>query len=376
MESIGEKLKAAREARKLSIKDVANDTNITPHYVEALEDEDFEKFPSETYLLGFLRSYSQYLKLDADVIIQSYRGYKIGESATPLEELTRSTRPGMLVELQTLWENRRYQIMAVIAVVVLGVAGLTLMVKSPESADIDESATVDSIRESYRESHDGDEIEKIRNMNLQNDSGFILLYQNEAVQFLVGKKEVLFLLRGIEKDSVTVEFLPSKKKERLNLDEPVVISSEGMPREITLTLKGLTESRAKIMVGLGKSLVDEEQESIAPMEEEQADTTSVIARDRKNLKIIFEAEFKQKSFVELYLDGQLKKRGFLPAGSVERWEASEVIQLKMGNAGGIVARINGKLFSFGKPGQVANKVISWKKDSANPNLYHIHVRDW
>ena len=74
MDSIGEKLRAAREAKRLTIKDVVKDTNINPLYIDALEEEDFEKFPSETYIIGFLRSYTEYLKLDTDEIIQSYKG--------------------------------------------------------------------------------------------------------------------------------------------------------------------------------------------------------------------------------------------------------------------------------------------------------------
>ena len=46
-------LREARENRKLSLKDVARETNITPRYVDALENEDYSIFPGETYALGF-----------------------------------------------------------------------------------------------------------------------------------------------------------------------------------------------------------------------------------------------------------------------------------------------------------------------------------
>ncbi|HRV16376.1 MAG TPA: helix-turn-helix domain-containing protein, partial [Spirochaetota bacterium] len=58
---IGETLRNAREAKRLTLKDVSKDTNIVVKYLEALENEEFDKFPSETYLLGFLRSYAEYL---------------------------------------------------------------------------------------------------------------------------------------------------------------------------------------------------------------------------------------------------------------------------------------------------------------------------
>jgi len=39
LESIGEKLRSAREAKKLTIKEVVKETNINPQYLEALEEE-------------------------------------------------------------------------------------------------------------------------------------------------------------------------------------------------------------------------------------------------------------------------------------------------------------------------------------------------
>lgn len=93
-------------------------------------------------------------------------------------------------------------------------------------------------------------------------------------------------------------------------------------------------------------------------------------------KIVFEADFTAKTYIEVYLDGSEKTRGVVLPGRKERWEANQLVQIKIGNAGGVKARVNGKEYSFGLPGQVANKVITWKKDAQNPNQYQIVVRDW
>ena len=112
------------------------------------------------------------------------------------------------------------------------------------------------------------------------------------------------------------------------------------------------------------------------VEQITGDSTVVTAQSEKSLRIVFEAEFLKKTYLELYLDGMKKTRGIIPAGRKERWEAREYIQMKIGNAGGLKARINGKEYTFGLPGQVANKIITWKKDVQNPNVYHIDVKDW
>lgn len=376
MESIGEKLRQAREARRISIKDVVKETNISPLYLQALEEEKFDKFPSETYLIGFLRTYAEFLKLDVEAIVQAYKGYKIGESATPLEELTKPTKSNISMMASSFLNKNRNIIM--IAGIALVSIFLIWGIKSLFTSNVDVSTgdSTDTIKEEYAKNKEH-EIENLRNLQLTNNKGFILVYKNEAVQFLVDNKEVVFLLKNISGESVSLELLPGKKVEKLKIEEPRTLAIEGCPRDVTFTLKGLTENRAKIMVSLGDKK-DVEEEKVAKEDESstKADSTNVEAQNRQSLKIVFEAEFVQKSFIELYLDGVRKVRGFIPQGQVERWEATEYIQIKIGNAGGIKARINGKEFSFGAAGQVANKVITWKKDVQNPNLYHIVVKDW
>jgi transcriptional regulator with XRE-family HTH domain len=377
LESIGEKLRQAREARKISIKDVVKETNISPVYLQALEEEKFDKFPSETYLVGFLRTYAEFLKLDVDAIVQSYKGYKIGESATPLEELTKPTKSNINMAISSFFNKHRNVIL------ITGIALASILViwgiKSLFTSDVDISGgdSTDNIKEEYVKNKEH-EIENLRNLQLANNKGYILVYKNEAVQFLVDNKEVVFLLKSISGESVSLELLPGKKVVKIKMEDPKTLSIEGCPRDVTFTLKGLTENRAKIMVSLGEKKAEEE-EKVAKEDDSgstKVDTTSVEAQNKQSLKIIFEAEFVQKSFIELYLDGVRKVRGFIPQGQSERWEATEYIQIKIGNAGGIKARINGKAFSFGAAGQVANKIITWKKDVQNPNLYHIVVKDW
>jgi len=383
VESIGEKLKYARETRKLTIKDVVKDTNISPVYLEALEDEEFEKFPSETYLIGFLKSYSEFLKLNSEEMIQLYRGYKIGESVTPLEELTKPTRQSMATVLASLDDKykKALYLSGLFILVVIAVIGIKSLFTS--DADITESNSVKNIRAEYHEKNLGESIGDITNLHLNNDKSIVLVSRKEAVQFMVGNREIVFLLEELDSKSVTLKFLPEKITEKIEMGKPRKVSLDGCPRDIIFTLKGLTENRAKIKVLLGKKTGAKEAEIKEKIKPEKGktqvvvqDNTQVVAQDKKNLKIIFEARFTQKSFIELYLDGSMKKRGFIPSGSVERWEASEYIQIKIGNAGGLKARINGKKYKFGKSGQIANKVITWKRSLKNPNQYNIVVKDW
>jgi cytoskeletal protein RodZ len=87
VESLGEKLKTAREKKGYTFEQVMKDTNIAQRYLEALESENFSQFPGEPYLLGFLRNYSEYLGLDSQELIGLYKSLKIQEQPVPVEQL-------------------------------------------------------------------------------------------------------------------------------------------------------------------------------------------------------------------------------------------------------------------------------------------------
>jgi len=99
MESIGEKLRLARERNNLTLDQIARDTHVAKRFLKALEDEDFSVFPGETYVMGFLRNYSEYLGLNPEELIVVYRNIKIQEQPLPMSELldSRPKRPPLLV---------------------------------------------------------------------------------------------------------------------------------------------------------------------------------------------------------------------------------------------------------------------------------------
>lgn len=72
MESIGETLRAARHARKLSLEDVSRATKIKVDILEKLEADDYAALPAAMYVKGFLKLYADYLRLDSAAITAAY----------------------------------------------------------------------------------------------------------------------------------------------------------------------------------------------------------------------------------------------------------------------------------------------------------------
>ena len=60
MEPLGKYLKAERESRKLSLKEVSESTKIREPLLKAIEEDRYEFLPP-TYVKGFLNAYARYL---------------------------------------------------------------------------------------------------------------------------------------------------------------------------------------------------------------------------------------------------------------------------------------------------------------------------
>jgi transcriptional regulator with XRE-family HTH domain len=64
MPALGERFRAAREARGLSLSDVAEQIRIRSVYLAAIEDDNWNAIGAPVYVRGFLRTYARFLGLD------------------------------------------------------------------------------------------------------------------------------------------------------------------------------------------------------------------------------------------------------------------------------------------------------------------------
>jgi len=87
-ESIGQRLKLARQDRRLSIEQAAEATRIRPHYLQALEADDYSVMPSAAQARGFLRNYADFLNLDLQAILTELQAAQPAEPVSgPLPQV-------------------------------------------------------------------------------------------------------------------------------------------------------------------------------------------------------------------------------------------------------------------------------------------------
>ncbi|EGO62110.1 helix-turn-helix domain-containing protein [Acetonema longum] len=73
MPSLGEMLRAEREKKGLTLKDIENATNIRALYLEAIEQGNYSVSPGEVFLKGFIRNYANFLGLNGAEFVELYR---------------------------------------------------------------------------------------------------------------------------------------------------------------------------------------------------------------------------------------------------------------------------------------------------------------
>ncbi|MHB8462411.1 MAG: helix-turn-helix domain-containing protein [Vulcanimicrobiaceae bacterium] len=87
MSSLGERFRVAREARGLTLSEVAEHIRIRSVYLGAIEDEKWDVIGAPVYARGFVRTYARFLGIDGEEAIStSILAQSIPSSAPPPED--------------------------------------------------------------------------------------------------------------------------------------------------------------------------------------------------------------------------------------------------------------------------------------------------
>jgi len=100
-DGVGNKLRAARTRRKLSLQEAEEATKIRARYLQALEDEDWDQLPGDTYARAFIRTYASLLGLDGERLAEEQRrrrgASRPGERLPRVDPQPRRVLPSWLI---------------------------------------------------------------------------------------------------------------------------------------------------------------------------------------------------------------------------------------------------------------------------------------
>jgi helix-turn-helix protein/uncharacterized protein DUF4115 len=121
---IGNSLREARLRQGLELPRIEKDTKIRGKYLRALEEEQFEVLPGDTYVKGFLRTYAEYLGLDGQLYLDEYNSRFMTAEEQPATPSSASRRPPRRRMESNFVVVALAGIVAVTVLVVVGLAGL------------------------------------------------------------------------------------------------------------------------------------------------------------------------------------------------------------------------------------------------------------
>ena len=130
MFEIGNSLREARLRQQLEFPEIEQATKIRSKYLRALEEEQFDVLPGQTYVKGFLRGYAEYLGLDGQLYVDEYNSRYVTWEEEPPQAPRRSTAPRSSRNVES-----RGVLVALAAIAALAVIVIAAFRFSGDSAD-------------------------------------------------------------------------------------------------------------------------------------------------------------------------------------------------------------------------------------------------
>ena len=95
MKSLGEFLRAERQARGISLEQISTDTRISIDMLRAIEEGNVGQLPAPVLIKGFLRAYANRIDLDPDAVIVKYQDLieEVGVSRQTMEKFHQRLYP-------------------------------------------------------------------------------------------------------------------------------------------------------------------------------------------------------------------------------------------------------------------------------------------
>ncbi|MBI9101922.1 MAG: helix-turn-helix domain-containing protein [Spirochaetales bacterium] len=389
MESIGAILKTAREEKGYSIEQVARETNIAKRYLQAIEAEDVSLFPGETYFIGFLRNYADFLGQDSDKLTGIYKNMKIQEQPPPMEEL-----------LDT--KNSKALPLIIIIILVLALGAVFWFFILPKLDDTSQKPSAagnkggaETVVASETNENDSAGISLADNGTMYEFTDEILerkFIVGDGIEVIIGGSEHFILIEKAD-DEILLNINGEQTPLLLDISTLIDLSGDGendlkiLPRQIipdenavVLYFDKYVESSDPVSRDPDEVVMNEagSESTALTASSESRGSAAVIgsagdASRESKTQVVLEASspesfdldvvFRGLCLVRYVSDNSSREERYFHKSEVFRLEADKEIRLWISNAGSFKGKINGVDIPMGNPGEVATKLIRWEKDN-------------
>ena len=372
MNNVGSILSEARKQKGVDIAQVEQDTNIERVYIEALENDDYQKIPAEAYILGFLRNYSEYLGLNPNEIIRQYKNLKIEDAEVPQEILLPKKRAGSSIKIF---------IFIVLALFIVGVVYLSLVFLLSYRAEGNSETKIVE-----------DTTKKIETKKKE-------VY--EITQDVLFEKEIFSgdeIVATIEGDKYVIEVLSTSPVVKLNIVDSVQFVeltqtrsfdlNEDATPDIEITVNDISESTggASVSIASGNDIGssdivgDSSDEIFTPNEKptRTPDKHKVLFQGTHPYPVILNASFRGYCLFRTEIDKTERREQFYQRGGVlSGIQAKNGFRIWASNGNAVKCRLigggNTVDLDVGRPGEVIVKDLKWIRNEENGRYLFVEI---
>lgn len=437
METVGEILKNAREKKGLTIESLEKKTRIVSRYIEALENNEFDKLPGEIYVKGFIKTISDKLLLDSDKVLERYN-LQINEDRFE-EDLYKSDKNAKLTKKEK--ESKAKKEKKIEESAISSSEATSIEIKKAAISNVNEE--FNKVKPKIRSNISNAESDLLATTRRDLDrlrsrrKNFpivpiivvlaILVIFAVIVVFFIGRKNnndnrknEVEIVRNIVNNSVSrqnvksgdiinfkplgisanIKFNSIGNAIHLNINGQDLTLSKGSPIILDLSGNGIDDFKISV-IEIYDNLATVEMEKLEENQMINAgivysnnnfsnniqNTTAIasnfqvidgdtyIMRNVEKEDIKIEITAKQFVYVRYFIDSGAPATQNLLSGKTINLTASDVIMLTIGNAGEVIVKVNGNIVNVGEAGETVNKTIKWIKDIGDSTKYNLIMSD-
>lgn len=437
METVGEILKNAREKKGLTIESLEKKTRIVSRYIEALENNEFDKLPGEIYVKGFIKTISDKLLLDSDKVLERYN-LQINEDRFE-EDLYKSDKNAKPTKKEK--ESKAKKEKKIEDSAISSSEATSIEIKKAAISNVNEE--FNKVKPKIRSNISNAESDLLATTRRDLDrlrsrrKSFpivpiivvlaILVILAVIVVFFIGRKNnkdnrknEVEIVRNIVNNSVSrqnvksgdiinfkplgisanIKFNSIGNAIHLNINGQDLTLSKGSPIILDLSGNGIDDFKISV-IEIYDNLATVEMEKL---EENQMINAGIIYSDNNfsnniqnttaiasNFQVIdgdtyimrnvekedikIEITAKQFVYVRYFIDSGAPATQNLLSGRIINLTASDVIMLTIGNAGEVIVKVNGNIVNVGEAGETVNKTIKWIRDIGDSTKYNLIMSD-
>lgn len=437
METVGEILKNAREKKGLTIESLEKKTRIVSRYIEALENNEFDKLPGEIYVKGFIKTISDKLLLDSDKVLERYN-LQINEDKFE-EDLYKSDKNAKPTKKEK--ESKAKKEKKIEDSSISSSEATSIEIKKAAISNINEE--FNKVKPKIRSNISNAEsdllattrrdLDKLRSRRKSFPIVPIIVVLAILVIFAVivvffirrknnndNRKKEVEIVRNIVNNSVSrqnvksgdiinfkplgisanIKFNSIGNAIHLNINGQDLTLSKGSPIILDLSGNGIDDFKISV-IEIYDNLATVEMEKLEENQMINAgivysnnnfsnniqNTTAIasnfqvidgdtyIMRNVEKEDIKIEITAKQFVYVRYFIDSGAPATQNLVSGRIINLTASDVIMLTIGNAGEVIVKVNGNIVNVGEAGETVNKTIKWIRDIGDSTKYNLIMSD-